>query len=375
MRLIDADGHLEESPATFSDQYLDPAFRPQRPRVVAMDGMIYWMIDEQLFPRRLGRGCHNLGTPASFNGKPSPHASKKVDTLPSMELSDVGSRLQAMDEEGISIQVIYPTLFLAYPLSSNPLLLTALCSSYNRFLGDRLGKNERVKWAAVVNLDDVPAAAHEVHEARKLGAVAVMVLGTAGDHMLDHPRLLPFFDALAEEDLALAVHAGWACPSLNNLFTHIYPSSVNAFLMPVLLGFSALISGGVLDRFPKLRVGFLEAGCQWIHFMVDRLDHRFKHSGNVLADILWETAPKARLSPIEYIRQGNLYFSAEVEDKLLPQVIELVGEGQIIFGSDMPHGDRERFAGRLLQERKDLGDSAKENILWQNPSRLYELNL
>ncbi len=373
MRVVDADGHLEESPVTFSDKYLDPAFRTQRPRVVAMDGMIYWMMEEQLYPRRLGRGCHNLGTPASYNGNPSPHARKKVDTIPSMELSDVSARIKGMDDEDIAVQVIYPTLFLAYPLSANPSLVTALCSSYNRFLGDRLGKNERVKWAAVVNLDDVPAAAREVREAKKLGAVAVMVLGTAGDHMLDHPRLLPFLEAIAEENLALAVHVGWACPSLNNLFTHIYPSSVNAFLMPVLLGFSALISGGVLDRFPNLRVGFLEAGCQWIHFMLDRLDHRFKHSGNVLADILQETTPKAKLSPMEYIRQGNLYFSAEVEDRLLPQAIELVGEGQIIFGSDMPHGDRERFAGRLLQERKDISAAAKEKILEKNPSRLYGL--
>jgi len=68
MRVIDADGHLEESPATFSDAYLDPAYRSQRPKVVNIDGMIYWMLEEQLFPRRLGKGCHNLGTPASFNG-------------------------------------------------------------------------------------------------------------------------------------------------------------------------------------------------------------------------------------------------------------------------------------------------------------------
>jgi hypothetical protein len=112
MLLIDADGHLEESPATFADDYLDPNYRSQRPKVVNMDGMIYWMLEEQLFPRRLGKGCHNLGTPASFNGQPSPHAKKKVDTIPSMELSDIKERLRLMDEEEIAVQVVYPTLFL-----------------------------------------------------------------------------------------------------------------------------------------------------------------------------------------------------------------------------------------------------------------------
>ncbi len=371
MRYVDPDGHVEESTATFSDKYLDPAFRSQCPRVVGMDGMVYWMIEEQLFHRRVGRGAHNLGTPVSFEGKLARHSAKKPDSIESMELSDVKARLQAMDEEGIAISVIYPTLFLAYPLSANPLFISALCSSYNRFLGDRLGKNERLKWAAIANLDDVPGAVREVREARRLGAVAMMVLGTIGDKMLDHPSHLPFYEALAEEDLALTVHVGWACPSLNNLFTHIYPSSVNAFLMPVLLGFSAMISGGVLDRFPNLRVGFLEAGCQWIHFMLDRLDHRFK---NQLTSVVQETAPKAELPPMEYVQRGNLYFSLEVEDILLPQVIDLVGEGQLIIGSDIPHGDRERYVARLLQERKDIGDSAKAKILDENPCRLYQLN-
>ncbi len=371
MHVIDADGHVEENPATFSDQYFDPAFRSQRPRVIGMDGLAYWMIDEQLYPRRVGRGCHNLGTPVSYDGKPTKHAARKPDSIESMELSDLNARLKIMDEEDLAIQVLYPTLFLAYPLSSNPALVTAMCSSYNRWLGDRLSGHERLKWVGVVNLDDIPAAVRQVREAKRLGAVGMMILGTAGDNLLDHPSLLPFYEAVAEENLTLAVHVGWACPSINNLFTHIYPSGVIAFLMPVLMGFVSLISGGVLDRFPTLRVVFLEAGCQWIHFMLDRLEHRFKHSSKNLAQVVSETAPKEALPPMEYVRRGNLYFSAEVEDTLLPEVLELVGEGQIVFGSDMPHGDRERFAARMLMERKDVSQSAKTHILENNPLRLY----
>ncbi|HWP57240.1 MAG TPA: amidohydrolase family protein [Candidatus Acidoferrales bacterium] len=373
MKVVDADGHVEESPATFSDAYLEPRFRSERPRVIGIDGNAYWVIDEQLFPRRVGRGCHNLGTPASYDGKPARHAAAKSDSIESMELTDLAARLRAMDEEDIGVQVVYPTLFLAYPLTSNVPLMTALCSSYNRWLGERLAGNARVKWAAVVNLDDVPAAAREVREAKRLGAVAVMVLGTAGDRLLDDAVLLPFYDAVAEEDLTLAVHVGWACPALNNLYTHIFPSGVIAFLVPVLMGFVALVTGGVLDRLPGLRAVFLEAGCQWIHFMLDRLEHRFQHATRRLSHIVSETAPKNKLPPMDYVRRGNLYFSAEVEDALLPQVVELVGEGQIVFGSDMPHGDRERFAARALWQRADLGEEVKRKILDDNPRRLYRL--
>jgi predicted TIM-barrel fold metal-dependent hydrolase len=77
---------------------------------------------------------------------------------------------------------------------------------------------------------------------------------------------------------------------------------------------------------------------------------------------------------LEYIKRENLFLSAQLEDFLLPQVMELVGERQIVLETDIPHGDRERFAERLLQERKELSAKAKENFLEHNPARFYGLN-
>ena len=375
MRVIDADGHVEENLITFSDKYFAPEFRAHRPQVVGgpEEGLAYWMIDEQLFPRRVGRGCHNLGTPVSYNGKPTRHAARKADTVGSMELSSLCERLQIMDEEGISLQVLYPTLFLAYPLSCNPAYVSAMCDSYNRWLGDVLSGQDRLKWVAVVNLDDISAAVKQVKEAKKLGAVGIMILGTAGDRQLDDPNLFPFYEAAVQDDLSLAVHVGWSCPSINNLYNHIYPSGVIAFLMPVLMGFVSMMSGGILDRFPDLRVVYLEAGSLWIHFILERLHHRYQHSGKNLANVVSRTTPVQKRPPMEYIKSGNIYFSAEVEDILLPQVLELVGDGQILFGSDMPHGDRERFAAEMLRKRDDVSDLAKSKILEANPTRFYRL--
>jgi predicted TIM-barrel fold metal-dependent hydrolase len=59
---------------------------------------------------------------------------------------------------------------------------------------------------------------------------------------------------------------------------------------------------------------------------------------------------------------------------LLPQVLGLVGENQILFGSDMPHGDRERFAAGMLRERGDISDAAKTKILETNPANFYNLS-
>ena len=373
MRVIDADGHVEENPVTFSDEYFDPAFRSQRPQVIAgnEEGLAYWMIDEQLFPRRVGRGCHNLGTPVSYQGKPMRHAQRKPDTVGSMELTNLTERLAIMDEEGIWLQVLYSTLFLAYPLSCNPAYVTAMCDAYNRWLGDVLSGQDRLKWVGVVNLDNIPSSVRQVNEAKKLGAVGMMILGTAGDRLLDDASLLPFYEAVAESGLPLAVHVGWSCPSINNLYSHIYPSGVIPFTMPVLMGLVSMMSGGIFDRFPNLRVVYLEAGCLWVHFILERLHHRFQHSGKNLVNVVSRTAPIQKFAPMDYVKKGNLYFSAEIEDALLPQVLELVGDGQILFGSDMPHGDRERFAARMLQERTDISDAAKTKILESNPMRFY----
>ena len=193
MKYIDADGHVEECPTTFSDQYLEPAFRPQRPSVIGRDGLAYWVIDEQMFPRRVGRGCNNLGTPASYDGIPTRHTALKPDSIESMELSDTctvafdGCR-GYRDPGGV------PKLVSC--LSAN--IEHCLChraSSYNCWLGDRLAGNDRIRWAAIVNLDDVQAAVRQVREAKSPGAAAVMILGTAGDLTFDHPTLLPFFES------------------------------------------------------------------------------------------------------------------------------------------------------------------------------------
>jgi predicted TIM-barrel fold metal-dependent hydrolase len=92
-----------------------------------------------------------------------------------------------------------------------------------------------------------------------------------------------------------------------------------------------------------------------------------------MARIIPQTAPRAAWPPREYLSRGNLYVSTEVGDALLPQVIDLVGEDHIIFGSDMPHGDRERFAAKTLLGRIDLGEATKRKILEENPRRLYRL--
>src|SRR2546426_8969509 len=176
--VIDADGHVEEHELTFSDKYLDPAFRAQRPQVVATDRLAYWMIEEQLLPGRRGRGPHNLGTPTSYGGKRTLFTQAKPESLESLELRGPDARLRDMDAEDLGVAVLYPTLFLAYPLTVSPPLSPALCSAYNRWLAGAIGESERRRGAAGGNPDEISTASRPVRAARQIGAGAGVGLRT-----------------------------------------------------------------------------------------------------------------------------------------------------------------------------------------------------
>jgi predicted TIM-barrel fold metal-dependent hydrolase len=372
MPVYDADAHVEEATATFSDKYLDPAYRARRPQVIGYGGRPHWVIDYQIFPRFSGPGPHSMGTPTSFEGVPGVYTRIKPESIESMELSDPKARLRDMDEEGLDLQVLYPSLFLAHHLTPDPGFAAALCSSYNRWLADATaGYGERLKWVGLVNLMDPVLAAQEVRRIKELGAVGIMIPGTAGDRLLNHPSLLPFFEEAARHDLPVAVHVGWSSPALDSLTQELYYSTLIPFTFSLLLGFIGIMGSGLLDRLPTLRVAFLEAGCQWIHFLVDRMDHRFEFAHRMRSQGLPISVPGAKERVQDYLRKGNVYFSAEVEDALLPNVIDLVGADRILFASDMPHVDRERYVVRELRARRDVRAEDIERILYDSAVGFY----
>jgi len=160
MLTIDADAHVLETGQTW--EYMDGAERKHRPQVVGATGSDskdeYWLVDGtlRLKSRNVGRN--------------TPQASR--------EMRDVPARLTHMDELGVSIQVLYPTLFLI-PLTPRPEVELALSRSYNRWLADiwKQGK-ERLRWAAVVPLMTMDQAIAEARFAKENGACGIFMRGT-----------------------------------------------------------------------------------------------------------------------------------------------------------------------------------------------------
>lgn len=366
MPVIDADAHVEESPATFADPYWEPAFAERRPQVIQARESAYWLIDGRTWPRRTGRGAHHFSTPPAVGQEKTRWTATKPDTLESITLSDVDARVRYNQSQGIDLQVIFPTLFLAWPLTDDMALHNALCRSYNSWISEVCG--HALKWVAVVNLGDVPCAVKELRRARDLGAIGVITLGLVGDDKLDNPRFDPFYAEVQDLDLALGVHVGWPSPALANLYDTVYDSLVLPFTVSLFTGFLDIVGGGVLDRFPNLRACFFEAGCHWVPFLLERMDHYYEMA---VERGRWEY--HARKRPSDYVSSGNVYFGFEVEDHLLPQVLEMVGPKQFIYASDIPHGDRLFDSVAYLRNRSDVSDSDRQLLLYDNAARFYKL--
>jgi hypothetical protein len=132
--------------------------------------------------------------------------------------------------------------------------------------------------------------------------------------------------------------------------------------------FAGLIYGGVPERFPKLRIAFLECGVGWVPYWMERMDEEWEKRGKV-------EAPLCKKKPSEYVKSGNLFFALEPEEETVPYVIERIGADKILFASDYPHWDGMfPHVVSTIRARKDIPDEAKAQILGQNAKRFYGWN-
>ena len=219
----------------------------------------------------------------------------------------------------------------------DPLFSQALCRCYNRWIARTCAEDlEHFKWVAVNDLEDVPSALAALREARELpGIVGVMLLGTVGDRILDALDFEPFWATAAELGLPVAVHVGWPCPSLNNLYDNLFNSQVSPFVITVFMALVNIVSSGLLDRYPTLRLAFLEAGSEWMPYWLHRMQHYHE-----VAERVPQINYRAQEAPWTYLKRGNLYVSCEVGEALLPQVLAQLGDD--LCGLRIGHPPRPR---------------------------------
>jgi len=274
------------------------------------------------------------------------------------------ARLRDLDGFGIDSQLLFPSSLYAC-MGPDPFFEAAMFRAYNRYAGRQCKvDSKRLNWAGLLPLRDNKQGIDAIHEMKELGATAAVVFGTAGERLLSHKSFTPIWQEFAESGLPLCVHMGRSYPPFDGLVETRLEAHVIAMGMPAILGFVAVVAQGMLDRYPDMKVAFLEFGAEWLFYVVGRLGHympSYRRDPTVKA---MGRLPEKAIE--EYLQSGRFFVAPEAHDPFLKQEMALVGEDHILFSSDFPHGEGRDNAASEILERTDLSDTQKRKILYDN---------
>jgi predicted TIM-barrel fold metal-dependent hydrolase len=369
LNVVDADGHVLE-PLTLWSDYLDPAFRDRAPRlIVDKDGRERLLLEERAFGSPKGIG--GIGGVGARQGVVSD------DTMLYREGRKGGfdphARIPDMDLDGIDAAVLYPSLGLFAGAVKDPPFAAALCRAYNRWLADYCKPYpDRLFGIALLPMQSIELAIEEMRYARR-------TLGMHGGflrpnpyngRMLHDPAYEPLWNAAEELDFAIGIHEGISSgmPTVGiDRFEGMGAQHIISHTMEMMLACMSMIWGGVCERHPKLRIGFMESGGGWAAPWLDRMDRHFDDQGFNDSGL--------KMRPSDIFRR-NCWISFEPVEGTLTALAEYIGPHKILWATDYPHRDG-FFPGAPAMVAgliKDLSPASRHQVMAGGAMGFYGLN-
>lgn len=359
--VVDADGHVVELPTMWAE-YTEPAYRSRAPRFVVDErGRPCLLLDDRLLMRHamlLTYGPeYDLGaTPMRTGGW------------------DPSARLRDMDDEGIDVAVLFPSLGFYLCELGDVALEIALCRAYNDWLADYCRTAPaRLAGVALLPLADVDASIRELERATNdLGMKGAFFRPNPyAGRPIHHPRYEPFWECAASLGVPITVHEGLSdtLPTLGrDRFEN--PALLHVLSHPFeqMTACAGLVMTGVLERHPTLRVAFLESGAGWLPYWLGRMDGHFETWRKLL--------PALRMKPSEYFAR-QCWISTDPEEDGIAAVLEQIGADSVVWASDYPHPDA-HFPGAVAKSRQALAEVSplvRLKVFATNAARLYALDL
>jgi len=283
---------------------------------------------------------------------------------------DPERRIEECDRAGVSTQVLstVPVMFSYWAKPADAL-------DISRRLNDHIAevvRNQSKRFAGLgtIPMQDPDLAAAELERCvRELGLRGAQI-GThvdANPHSgridtlnLDNASLQPVWSAAEQLDAAIFVHP-WDMLGKERMPKYWLPWLVG---MPAetCLAICSMIFGGVLERFPRLRVAFAHGGGAF-PFTFGRIEHAFHVRPDLVATDN-DTNPRKYLALIDNQGEGvpaRFYVDSLVHDAdALMMLLKLFGAQRVAFGSDYPFPLGEAHPGELIESMREL--SAKEKV-------------
>jgi uncharacterized protein len=287
-------------------------------------------------------------------------------------------RPRALDELGFASQLVFTTWCLSnfnLDQSRDIDLAYRLAEAHNRMMKDFCAVDRRLLGTAYVPLADFERAEATAKNAIAMGLKGLMIPSRCPNgHSPSHSAFDPVWRMAEEAGLPILFHVGGEEKLNPDYFNNGLPkvkdfhggeenfTSVSFMMIPhsVMLTLAAMIFDGVLDRFPKLKIGAIELGASWVPSWM-----RYMDAGADAFRKGEERLKKLTLKPSEFVRRQVRVTPYPHEDA--GWIIENAGEEVCLFSSDYPHveGGRnplKRFDDSLLS----VSAQARERFYAQN---------
>ncbi|MGH7907901.1 MAG: amidohydrolase family protein, partial [Candidatus Binataceae bacterium] len=329
---IDSDSHLTE-PSTCWHDYVPADFRPLVPQIVEKDGVSFLMSEGRIFT---GFSIAAASSPGAL-GDSEKSRNTRWDDVP-LGGRDPKARLQVLDVEGLTATVLYPSIGLTFQAIHDPSVARVASESYNNWVSDFCKTDrQRLYAAGTVPLQDVNMAVRELERVKKLDLCATTVRPTPyNGRRLNDPAYDRFWAAAQELEMPISVHGSFAVGDISSVAMDRYPhndlffSHIICHPLELQMASMDILCGGVLARFPKLKIAFLEAGAGWVLYWLDRLDTHFEKLGRFIP---WQKEKPSDL----FMR--NCFVNYDADETTLKYIVDRGLAKNILWGADYPHYD------------------------------------
>jgi aminocarboxymuconate-semialdehyde decarboxylase len=281
---------------------------------------------------------------------------------PSLDrMSDMNIRFKEMDQMGIDIQVISPSILQQCTYWAKPEAALKMERESNDFLAEAVAQYpDRLVGIGSVPLQDVKLAVKELDRAvTKNGLKGVIIGSNVNGDELGHKKFKPFWRKAEKLGAAVFIHpTGSTDPRMR---AHYQMITVGQPLEEAMAQ-GSLVYDGVMDAFPKLKVAIAHGG-GYLPFYTGRHDHvqRMGHTGGQL---------KGSFS--SYLKKFN-YETVLFNPDMLEYLATKVPTKNLMMGTDYPFGEKNPI--KFVRSAKKISKAAQDAILGANAAKFLGIKI
>ncbi len=283
-------------------------------------------------------------------------------------------RLEDMNVEGVDVNVLIPGTWAPAVSAIEPRLATGLYRAYHQYMHDFCSVDQnRLKGMLLLPAADIDAAIAELKKwgKEKWVSCAWIVLpeGTPVDDP-DHDRI---WEVMNELHIPIMHHSFFYEPPYFPGYRDIWGNAAIARTAAHMWGAQRLlayvIAGGILDRYPNIKIGFSETGHGWLPQWLLRLDSQVSFVGDMVNPL--------KMKPSDYARAGRVYCAIESHEgaAMTKAVNDILGDQCLMYASDFPHPecDWPRSVDNVLAWSNTIGTGSMKKLMHENAEKYLRM--